>query len=100
MMVAPEGVTEEPLLVAAAPVKVTVPKSAKGTREPLDSKSSTIHSALYSHSWFDSPLKEWVTVLPVETFSTVAVPADLLDAVTVILMTFPDAMVMPLKSYA
>ncbi len=48
-MDAPGGPTVEPLLVVAdAPVNVTVPKFAKGTREPPESKSSTIHSAFVS----------------------------------------------------
>lgn len=64
--------------------KVTLPKSAKVTREPPSSKSSTIHSALYSHkSPSTPPVKVWVTVLPVDTFSITAVPAVLLVAVTV-----------------
>lgn len=46
MRITPEGPTLEPLSVAWGPVKVT--KLAKFTREPQDSKSSTIHSALTS----------------------------------------------------
>jgi hypothetical protein len=46
-----------------------------------------------------SLLKVWVTVFPVETLVTVAVPPVKLDAVTVTLMVFPAASVMPEKSY-
>ncbi len=37
--------TVAPLMIAVAPVNVTVPKLAKGTRELPEVKSSTIHSA-------------------------------------------------------
>ena len=39
MIVAPDGEVLTPFLVYDAPVKVTVPKSAKGTRDPFSSKS-------------------------------------------------------------
>src|ERR1700753_1366152 len=98
MIVAPDTPTLPLEVVAEAPLKVTVQKLANGTRELPDSKSSTIHSALVSQSLLDSPLKVWVTVLPVETFSMTAEPAPVLDAVTVILMVFPAEMLMPEKS--
>lgn len=69
--------------------KVTVPKSAKVTRELPSSKSSTIHSALYSHkSPSTPPEKVCVTVVPVDTFSMTAVPAVVLVAVTVTVTTW------------
>lgn len=70
-------------VVAEAPVKVTVPKSAKGTRALPDSKSSTIHSALSSWRAWLCEVKVWVTVVPLDTFSTTAVPAVVEVAVTV-----------------
>ncbi len=100
MSVAPDGPTVEPLLVVAdAPVKVTVPKLAKGTSEPPDSKSSTIHSALYSQSagWLENVC---VTVLPFVLFVIVAVPPVFEDAVTVTVTVSPEEKVMPEKSYA
>tara|TARA_R110002060_G_scaffold22072_5_gene29951 strand:- start:3306 stop:3662 length:357 start_codon:yes stop_codon:yes gene_type:complete len=118
MIVAPVTPTLVPLFTADAPLKVTVPKLANETREPPDSKSSTIHSALYSQSEprEASLLKVWVTDVPVGyvslvdsdlksdgplvTFLTIAVPAVLLVAVTVTVITSPAAMVMPEKSYA
>lgn len=97
--VAPEGPTvpEEP--VADAPVKVTVPKSAKGTSELPLSKSSTIHSALSSWSALLWLVKVWVTVVPLELFFTVAVPAVVEVAVTVTVMLSPAEMLIPEKSY-
>ena len=100
MIVAPDGPTDEPLLVPAdAPVKVTVPKLAKGTSELPSSKSSTIHSASYSQSegW---PEKVCETVLPLELFVIVAVPPVLDVAVTVTVTESPAEKVMPEKSYA
>ena len=60
MIVAPVTPTVVPLFTAEAPVNVTVPKFANETRDPLDSKSSTIHSALYSQREpkLASPLNE------------------------------------------
>lgn len=56
-------------VVAEAPVKVTVPKSAKGTRELPDEKSSTIHSALSSWRAALCFVKVCVTVVPWERYS-------------------------------
>ena len=98
MRVEPDGPTVEPLFVVAdAPVKVTVPKLAKDTREPPDSKSSTIHSALYSQSdgWLENVC---VTVLPFVWFVIVAVPPVFDDAVTVTVTVSPAEKVMPEKS--
>ena len=100
MSVEPDGPTVEPLVVVAdAPVKVTVPKFAKGTRELPDSKSSTIHSALYSQSdgW---PENVGETVWPFEWFVIVAVPPVLDVAVTVTVTLSPAEKLMPEKSYA
>lgn len=98
MMVAPEGpcVPEEP--EAVAPVKVTEPKSAKGTSEPPDEKSSTIHSAFSSWSALLWLVKVWVTDVPLELFLTTAVPALVEVAVTVTVMLSPAEMEMPEKS--
>ena len=100
MSVAPEGPTAEPLFgVADAPVNVTLPKLANGTRPPPEEKSSTIHSASYSQSegW---PENVCETVLPVDSFVIVAVPPVLDDAVTVTLTESPAEKLMPEKSYA
>ena len=100
MRVAPDGPTVEPETVPAdAPVKVTVPKLAKGTRELPSSKSSTIHSAF---SWQSDGWPENVceTVWPVERFSSVAVPEVSDDAVTVTVISSPAASETPLKSTA
>lgn len=67
-MLAPAGVTDPEEPVAEAPVNVTVPKFANGTRPPLDEKSSTIHSALSSCKAALCPLKVCVTVCPLDTF--------------------------------
>lgn len=97
MIVAPVRPTVVPDLTAEAAEKVTVPKSAKETRLLPSSKSSTIHSALYSQREprEASLVKLWVTVTPVEVFTIVATPAVLEDAVTVTLITLPAASVMP-----
>lgn len=98
IMVEPEGPTVDPeLVVATALEKVTVPKLAKGTREPFSSKSSTIHSAFSSHK-AEEELRDLVTVCPVETFSMTAVPDVVEEAVTVVVMTSPALMEMPEKS--
>lgn len=103
MIVAPDGPTAVPLLVAEAPVKVTVPKSAKGTSEQSpeevhSEKSSTIHSALYSHNEPSvTPLKECVTVVPVVKFSMTALPPVLEVAVTVIWIESPAEIEIPEK---
>lgn len=103
MIVAPDTPTVLPLFTAEASVKVTVPKSAKGTssqspEEEHSEKSSTIHSALYSHSEpSDSPLKVCVTVVPVVKFSMTALPEVLEVAVTVIWMESPAEMEIPEK---
>lgn len=82
IIVAPCGPTLPLAVVAVLLVKVTVPKFAKGTRDPPEEKSSTIHSALSSWRARDWPEKECVTFLPVVRFSTTAVPAVVLVAVT------------------
>lgn len=53
--------------------------------------TSTIHSALVKQSEPSeaSLLKVWVTLLPVDSFSKVAVPAVSLVATTVALITSP-----------
>jgi hypothetical protein len=99
--VAPDGPTADPLLVASAFEKVTIPKSAIGTRDVLSMKSSTIHSALYSHRRSTTrPLNVWVTDSPVEIFLIVAVPVVWEVAFTVTLIIFPEEMVMLLKLWA
>jgi hypothetical protein len=98
MILAPVTPTLVPLCTAEAPVKETVPKLAKLTWVPPESKSSTIHSALVSQS--DpvpaSLVKLWVTVCPVEVFLIIAVPAVFEVAVTVTVTTSPAANEMPL----
>lgn len=102
MIVAPVTPTVVPLFTAEAEVNVTVPKSAKGTSEqvvPHSSKSSTIHSALYSHKDPSvTPVKVSVLVTPVVRFSITAEPEVLEVAVTVIRIESPADMVMPEKS--
>lgn len=97
-MLASAAVTVAPLIVAVAAVNSTVPKLPKGTKEqelPVhSSKSSTIHSASYSHNLSLSPENFLVTVVPLVTFSIVALPAEVLVAVTVILIESPASMVM------
>jgi hypothetical protein len=97
MMVAPEGPTVPEEVVASAPLKVTDPKLAKGTRLEPSSKSSTIHSA-FSWQRAEEEVSDLVTVLPVETFSITAVPALVLLAVTVSLIVLPAEMEIPEKS--
>ncbi len=97
MSVAPVGPTLEPLFFTAdAPVNVTEPKFANGTR-PSDEKSSTIHSASYSQSagW---PENVCETVLPVDLFAIVAVPPVFDEAVTVTVTVSPGEKLMPEKS--
>lgn len=103
MIVASEGVTVAPFWTALTSVKVTVPKSAKGTRVQVvvvhSEKSSTIHSASYSQSEpSDTSVKVSDTVSPVVRFSMTALPEVLLVAVTVIVMESPTEMLMPEKS--
>lgn len=103
MIVAPLGVTVDPLLTAVASVKVTVPKSANGTSEqelPVhSSKSSTIHSAFSSQSDPSvTSVNVSVTVVPVVRFSIVAEPLVVLVATTVRRIESPSAIVMPEKS--
>ena len=74
MITAPLGPTVPEPVVAFAFVKVTVPKLAKGTKEPFSSKSSTIHSASFSQR-AAVEVSALVTVLPVETLVMVALPA-------------------------
>jgi hypothetical protein len=85
------------LVVATAPVKVTDLKLAKGTRDPFSSKSSTIHSAFSRHKALVL-VRDLVTVLPVLTFEMTAVPALVVLAVTVILITLPAEMVYKMLS--
>lgn len=97
MRVAPAGVTLPEPVVAEAPVKVTVPKSANGTREPPEEKSSTIHSALSSCRAWVWPVNVWLTEVPLDTFFTTAVPAVVEVAVTVTVIVSPAEMLIPLK---
>ena len=100
MSSAPDGPTLSPLAVpAAAPVNVTLPKSAKGTSPSSVLKSSTIHSASYWHSavWSENVYE---TVSPVESFVTSAVPPVVDDAVTVTVTESPAEKLIPEKSYA
>lgn len=103
IMVAPVTPTVVPLLTAEAEVKVTVPKSANGTSEQSveeehSSKSSTIHSALYSQREpSETLLKSSVTVVPVVKFSMTAEPPVLEVAVTVILIESPAEIEIPEK---
>lgn len=101
-IVAPVTPTVVPLFTAEAEVNLTVPKLANGTREqlvPHSSKSSTIHSALYSHKDPSvTPVKVSVFVTPVVRFSMTAEPEVLEVAVTVIKIESPADMVMPEKS--
>jgi len=94
MIVAPVPGVELPAL---APVNVTVPKFASGTRPPPDSKSSTIHSAFSPHSegWL---LNVCETVWPLEWLMIVAVPPVSEVAVTVVVIESPACTVMPVKS--
>jgi hypothetical protein len=97
----PETPTVPALVTAEAPVNLTDPKSAKETKDPPSSKSSTIHSALVSHKVpvLPSPLNECVLLFPEELFKTVAFPPVLLLAVTVTVIESPSLMVKPEKSY-
>lgn len=98
---APDTPTVLPeLVVTLAPVKVTVPKLANGTRELPCEKSSTIHSASVSQSLAVWPEKECVTVLPVLRLVRVTEPALVLVALAVILIWLPAAMGKPAKLYA
>lgn len=104
-MVAPLTPTVEPSWMAEQLVNSTVPKSANGTSEhelpSHSSKSSMIHSALYSQSEPSvTSEKSCVTVSPVVKFSITADPEVVLVAVTVILISSPSEMEMPEKSSA
>jgi len=85
-----------PLAMKVAPVKVTVPKSANGTKELPEVKSSTIHSAFSPQRvplfWL---VKVCEAVSPVLTFSKVVTPPVVLVLVTVTLITLPAATLMP-----
>ena len=97
MTFAPLGPTLPLPVFADAPVKVTVPKFAKGTRLLPSSKSSTIHSASCSHSaLLDEMLFE--TDLPLLLFVMTAVPLVVEDAVTVSVTLSPALKLMPEKS--
>ena len=102
MVVAPLTPTVPESVLAEAPVKVTVPKSAKPTRLPFCSKSSTIHSALVSQreAGVDPLLKVCETFWPLVVFSMTAVPPVRLDAVTVTVMESPAEREIPEKSKA
>lgn len=92
MMVASLVPTLVPLdVLATAPVKRTVPKSANATSEPLDSKSSTIHSAFWPPS-ADDEVMVLLTDLPVVRFSMTATPLVDEDDVTEKKMTSPAEM--------
>lgn len=96
-IVAPAGVTTPAEPAAAQLVKATVPKFANGTR-PLDvEKSSTIHSALTLER-AGCAEKVWLTLVPRDTFLTVATPPVVDVATTEIVTVSPAAMAMPLKS--
>lgn len=99
MMLAPEGPTEPEEVLAEASVKVTVPKLAKGTRELPSSKSSTIHSASCSQR-AEEEVIFLLTLWPLELFVMTAVPAVVLEAVTVRVTESPALKEMPEKSYA
>ncbi|KAF8826364.1 hypothetical protein HHX47_DHR5000224 [Lentinula edodes] len=78
-----------------------VPKLANGTNEQLlpshSSKSSTIHSALVSHSLAeDETVLE--TVVPLELFSMVKVPSEVLMTVAVTVTESPAEKEIPEKS--
>ena len=99
MVFAPLGPTLPLAVFALAPVNVTVPKLANGTRLSPSSKSSTIHSASCSHSAeLDVMLLD--TDLPFVLFVITAVPEVVEDAVTVSVTESPALKVMPEKSYA
>jgi len=84
----------EPPTTALLPVNVTVPKSANGTSELPDSKSSTIHSAFSPHRVpCVSSVKVCDADFPVLTFSNVVVPLFAPVLVTVTLISFPDVTV-------
>jgi hypothetical protein len=98
IMMPADGPSEVPLLVVAVALEnLTVPKSAKGTNEEPSSKSSTIHSAFSRHNAL-LLVSDLVTVWPVVVFSITALPFLVLDAVTVVVMTSPAEMSIPLKS--
>ena len=100
MSSAPDGPTVVPLTVpAAAPVNVTLPKSAKGTSPSVVLKSSTIHSASYSHR-AGCPEKLCEIVWPVDSFVIAAVPPVVEEAVTVTVTVSPEEKLIPEKSYA
>jgi hypothetical protein len=87
----PPGVTVDPPTMALAPVNVTVPKLANGTKELPYSKSSTIHSAFSPQSVPELCLvKVCEAVSPVLTLSKVVTPPVSLVFVTVTLITFPE----------
>lgn len=99
IMVAPAGVVVPEEVVACALVKVTVPKSAKGTKEEPSSKSSTIHSAFSWQRWAEE-VRALETVWPRLTLVIVAVPEVVEEAATVTVTVSPASMVMPVKSVA
>lgn len=102
MRVAAAGVTVPEEVVASAPVNSTVPKLANGTSsqvEPHSSKSSTIHSALYSQS-LEEEDTVLDTVVPLVLFSIVKVPSVVLMTVAVTVTESPAEKEMPLKSSA
>ena len=96
-MLAPLRPTDSLDVFALAPVKVTVPKFANGTRELPSSKSSTIHSASCSHR-ADDEVMDLVTVLPLELFVMTVVPDVVLAAVMVSVTESPGLKEMPEKS--
>lgn len=100
------GKTSCPACVAEQFEKSTAPKSANGTRAQLPllsqlSKSSTIHSALVSHSAEDDEtLNNSETTLPVVRFSILTAPEVVEDALTVRRIESPACSLKLLKSYA
>lgn len=96
-MEAPEGPIDPEEVVALASEKTTLSKLAKGTRELPSSKSSTIHSAF---SWQRAAVevRDLVTVFPVVLFSMTALPALVVEEVTVTVISSPALMSMPEKS--
>ena len=81
-----------------ASAKVTVPKSAKGTRPPLTFtwKSSTTHPS-FCPQRAEEEVKYWEMVWPVVRFSVNAVPAVVEEATTVVLIESLARVLMPEK---
>jgi hypothetical protein len=97
IVIAEPGPTEPEPVEADAPVKVTVPQLASGTRPEFSSKSSTIHSASCSQS-ADDEVIDLETDCPFELFLITAVPEVVVLAVTVSVTESPALNEMPEKS--